>query len=88
MVVWMNTSFSQNCYQTEIVLNSQAQVNSFASYYTGFQAFNSSITISGADIVNLNGLSPIHSIGWGLKIQNTSLTNVEGLNNLTFVGGY
>ena len=67
----------------DVVLSSQDEVDSFsAAYITG------NLTNSGADIVDLTSLSLLDSVGGYLSIyDNDVLTNLDGLSNLTFVGG-
>ncbi len=66
-----------------ITLSDQAAVDAFdCTSVTG------SITITGSDITNLNGLSELISVGGSLLvIDNSSLINIGGLSSLTSVGG-
>ena len=65
----------------DVTLSSQAEVDAFlATEVTGV------LTITGADISNLDGLSSLTSIGAGLSISsNPVLTNVGGLSSLTSI---
>lgn len=70
---------------TDITLTTQAQVDAFATTYTCTE-LTGMLTISGADITNLHGLSAITSIGTLYISGNNALTNLDGLSNLTTVG--
>src|SRR5690606_7927352 len=73
-----------SCTAGNITLNSQAQVDQFGGTYMHCSNVGiNDLTISGSDIVNLNGLAKINGIDQ-LKIQNNSqLMNLSGLNQLT-----
>jgi len=60
-------------------LDNQIEVDTF-----GFRAVTGRLSLLGTDITNLNGLNALESIG-GLKIQNTSLQSLDGLESLTTV---
>ncbi len=77
------------CPTTDITLASQADVDNFATNYPGCTSSATAVvmTITGADIVNLNGLSGITYWGGGIKIMNNPMLNdVTGLSNLTSIG--
>lgn len=80
-------SYSQ-CPNIAVYLESQEQIDNFASTYPGCFDFDVPITIEEdvpGNITNLLGLSQIIEVSI-LKIQNNqSLTSLEGLNNLTKV---
>jgi len=67
----------------DVILHTQAQVDSFAgSFISGH------LVIEGSDIDDLTALSTLDSVGGDLLIYwNESLTNLDGLNHLTSVGG-
>jgi hypothetical protein len=45
------------------------------------------VTISGSDIINLNGLNVLTSIeGYLFVVENDTLTSLAGLDNMTFIG--
>src|SRR5690606_7198646 len=73
-----------SCTAGNITLNSQAQVDQFGGTYMHCSNVGiNDLTISGSDIVNLNGLAKINGIDQ-LKIQiNSQLMNLSGLNQLT-----
>ncbi len=73
---------------THIELQTQAEVDAFASTY-GCTHLDGNLLISGTDITNLDGLSGLTSIENHLDIRgNADLISIEGLNNLTYVGGH
>lgn len=82
---------AQDCTITNLILSSQAQVDSFAIIYPGCTEFDGNITISDTDttpITNLNALSQIKTLKGDLQITNNDeLTNLEGLNNLKVAYG-
>lgn len=69
-----------------VTITTQSQVDNFAIDYPGCTNFYS-ININGSDILNLNGLSQIETVARNFKVKNTSLQNMIGLENLTYVGG-
>ncbi|GAB3888943.1 beta strand repeat-containing protein [Spirosoma agri] len=72
------------CPSADITLSTQAQVNAFPPGCTNFA---NKLTISGADIANLNGLRNLTSVDGTLQISNNAqLTNLTGLGNLQRVG--
>ncbi|MGB3605552.1 T9SS type A sorting domain-containing protein [Psychroserpens sp.] len=76
--------FSQ-CPPEDVTLSSQADVDSFNLDYPECSDF-ANVNIVGSDIVDLTPLSQIQSIGY-LAIQNTMLTTLDGLHNLTNLDG-
>ncbi|MCW8965329.1 MAG: hypothetical protein OQK82_01380, partial [Candidatus Pacearchaeota archaeon] len=67
----------------DVILNTQAEVDSFAG-----TSISGNLTISGNDISNLSALSTLDSVnGYLLITHNDSLTTLDGLNNITTVGG-
>ncbi|MDB5228443.1 MAG: large protein [Bacteroidota bacterium] len=78
---------SRNCipYGTNINLSSQSQIDSFPINFPGCTVVNGSITISGNNILNLNGLSGLKKI-YSLEVRySPSLVNLNGLNNVDTV---
>lgn len=70
-----------------LILTTQAEIDAFATNYPDCTGSDlNTLTITGEDIVNLNGLSQLESIGEFLTIQGTSIQDFTGLNNLEFVG--
>jgi hypothetical protein len=80
------------CPPGNIGLLSQSDIDNFALDYPGCTQLNNALGISGNSVTNLNGLSQIEGIGTTgaggpLIISCPNLTNLSGLDNLTFVGG-
>ncbi len=68
---------------TTVTLSRQSQIDSFPINYPGCDVVEGSLTISGDDIVNLNGLISIKRIDHDLRIENNSnLVNLIGLDSL------
>ncbi|MGJ8593332.1 MAG: T9SS type A sorting domain-containing protein [Aquaticitalea sp.] len=79
-------SAASDCPDTPIVLSSQADVDAFTTNYPNCTELNNSLTISGADIVDLTPLSGVTSINDSLFIHdNPNLTNLNGLESLTYL---
>lgn len=76
----INASFAQN-----IILDNQSDIDNFALDYEGVTEITS-LQISGSDVVNLEGLSQLIKIEKWLIIRGTSLSSLEGLNNLIMLG--
>lgn len=79
-----------DCSSPDITLTSQVEVDAFQSTYGGggvCDTVTNSLTISGADIGNLDALSNLEHVGQDLQISfNPGLSNIDGLINLTTVG--
>jgi len=70
------------CLPTGITFTSQSQIDDFPTDYPGCTEIGGTVFISG-NVSNLNGLAQITNIGGVLKISyTTTLTNLDGLNNL------
>ena len=66
----------------DVTLTSQAEVDAFnCTKVTG------NLTVTGADITNLNGLSSLREVYGDLRIENTNATSLEGLLLLDSIGG-
>lgn len=79
--------FSQ-CGSGTLTLNSQQAVDEFTVNYPGCTEFTGTLQISGSDISDLSPLSSITSIVGGLRLwNNPSLTSLQGLHNITNIGG-
>ncbi len=66
-----------------ITFSTQEQVDSFHVNYPTCLNIQGDLTISGDDIINLNGLDNITSIGGGLYIENNPvITDIWGLVNI------
>jgi hypothetical protein len=69
--------------------NTQSDIDNFQINYPGCAEIEGNVGISGSNIINLNGLNIITSIGGSLWISyNNSLPNLTGLDNLTSIGGF
>ncbi len=79
--------FSQSCLPEGIVFFSQSAVDNFQINYPGCTIIEGDVDITG-DISNLNGLSMLTSIEGELWcVENDTMINFNGLNNLESVGG-
>lgn len=77
-------AYAQTCGVGGLVFNNQASIDNFNTNNPGCTQIVGSVTISGTDIANLNGLSAITSISGDLTIDNNPLlTNLTGLTGLT-----
>lgn len=71
------------------ILSTQAAVDSFPIYYPGCTDFDGSITISGNNITNLNGLSNLQYIRRDFIIENNPiLSDLTGLGALIKAGDF
>lgn len=76
------------CLDEGVTFSSQGQINSFPTQYPGCTGIDGNVTISGYNIINLNGLSGITSIQGNLRIVcNDILASLDGLSALRYVGG-
>jgi hypothetical protein len=75
---------------------SQDEIDNFPVIFPGCNELGGTVTISGLDITNLNGFDQVTSIGGALQIGqyhyfsgegNPLLTDLTGLENLTYIGG-
>ena len=66
-------------------LTTQAEVNNFPIEYPNCTGFNNVLTLNGVDITDLTPLSSIVFLE-ALIVENTSLTSLAGLENLTEAG--
>lgn len=84
-IIWATLRLdAQTCPGAPLTLSTQSQVNNFPTNYPGCTEVGVSITISGSNITNLNGLSQLQSITKSLFILNCpALTSLSGLSNLT-----
>ncbi len=80
--------FSQSCLPSGIDFNFQSEVDNFQSDYPGCMEIEGNVEIDGNNILNLDGLSVLTSIGGYLYISNNdSLVDISGLASLVSVGG-
>ena len=80
------TNLNAQVYNGDLTLTSQAQVDAFNyTSVTGDLTIQESVS---GNIVNLNGLSELTSVGADLNIlSNEALNNLTGLSNLGSIGG-
>lgn len=92
---WSTSNVLNSCLQdptsspSSLTLKTQSDVNLIGQYYSTFDSIRYSLNIiseSEDSIVDLTPLSWIKHIGQDLRIENTALKNLAGLENLTFVG--
>ncbi len=88
-VIAANIASAQGCLPEGITFTTQAQIDSFQIKYPGCTEIEGDVTIYGENILNLDSLSVIQSIGGCLLIEywSPSLTSLNGLNNLVSIGG-
>jgi hypothetical protein len=81
-------SLSQSCLPEGIYFSSQTEIDNFQTNFPNCTEIEGEVKISGDDIINLDGLEIINSIGGSLKIySNPFLKDLNGLNNLTLING-
>ena len=79
--------FSQSCLPEGITFSTQSQIDSFLINHPGCTEIEGSVTISGNDITNLQGLQTIKMVHqWLDIIDNENLSGLEGLNQLDSIG--
>jgi hypothetical protein len=82
-----------HCLPEGITFTTQQQIDNFQTNYPGCTVIEGDVNIKGEDITDLNGLIILNSIegnfhiGGFWSLSNNSLTNLQGLNNLTTIGG-
>lgn len=85
MVFWANVALAVDCTPTSITLSTQVEVDNFQLDHGPCDRAGW-LTIEGADIVNLNGLSALTGVNDTLWIiNNDALTDINGLSALTTV---
>lgn len=73
----------------DITLSTQEQIDRFEEYYacSACTDIKGALTIEGADITDLSGLSFLTSVSKQLRIENCpNLTSLQGLENISSVG--
>ncbi len=83
--IGMFGAHAQGCPQKDLVFTTQNEIDSFAIQYPDCHDVEGSVRIEGLDIVHLDGLSQLTSIGGSLRITETSLSSFSGLENLKSV---
>ena len=86
ITLWLPSNiYAADCSQTNIELNTQAQVDSFQAAYGSCDTVSGNLMITGDDIVDLTPLADLVSVG-GLFVQrNPLLTNLDGLDGLSSI---
>jgi len=77
---------AQNCEQEDFYFSSQDQIDSFSANFPNCTEISGSIRIIGEGITNLDGLKQVTSVGFFLWVENTSLIDLSGLDNIDRVG--
>ncbi len=76
-----------SCLPEGIIFTTQEQIDNFQTDYPGCTEIEGNVIIEESDIINLNGLSVLTSIGGSLVVYgNNALTNFTGLEGLTTIG--
>ena len=92
ITILIPSGYSQPCLPQGIKFTTQSQIDSFQVNYPNCSEIQGNVFINEiqtGNIVNLNGLNSINSIGGGLWISNNwSLSNLNGLNNLKSIGSW
>lgn len=87
-ILWIPVATNaQDCPGAPLTLSTQSQVDNFPNDYPGCVEVGVSITVTGNNITNLDGLAQIESITKSLFIKdNPALTSLTGLSNLSNIG--
>jgi len=86
LIIFCGSLFSQNCPTSFTLFSTQTQIDNFPTNYPGCtEFFNARIQSveSGDVITNLDGFSQLTSIVALTIIDNSALTNLNGLQNIT-----
>lgn len=87
MLLALISAKAQSCLPEGITFSTQAQIDNFQLNFPSCSEIEGTVTISGSDITNLNGLTVVTSIGGGLYIYfNDILTSLTGLGNVISIG--
>lgn len=79
---------AQGCLPEGIKFTTQEQIDNFQTDYPNCSVIEGYVEIYGNTISNLAGLSSITTIMNELIINSTSITTLEGLENLTKIGSH
>ena len=80
--------FSQPCADSSFLLQTQEDIDNFASLYPDCTEIQGNLAIEGYGIFSLEGLSQIERVNGDLDICIVfDLESLSGLDNLTYVGG-
>ena len=72
----------------DLWFDSQAEVDAFPATYPGCKNMTGPVLVLGADIVNLDSLRQLRTIGGKLQIESPNLVDISGLSGLTRVDGF
>ncbi|MEZ5196998.1 MAG: T9SS type A sorting domain-containing protein [Bacteroidales bacterium] len=79
---------AQGCLPEGITFSNQEQIDNFQIHYPICSVIEGDVYINGSDIVNLNGLNVLTSIGGYLWVYgNANLVSLDGLDNINSIGG-
>lgn len=85
-MVLCSTSHFAQC--SSVTLNSQLDVNNFGINNSECTQISGNLQINGADITDLSPLSNLTSVSGNFQLWgNSALTSLQGLHNITNVGG-
>lgn len=83
LLVMTTPAFAVDCVPSDITLSSQAEVESFQADYGPCDRVDGKLSISGADITNLDTLSGLTDIFWLEIISNPLLDDLLGLSSVS-----
>ncbi len=72
----------------DLWFDSQAEVDAFPATYPTCKNISGPVLVLGTDIVNLDSLRQLRSIGGKLQIESPNLADISGLRGLTRVDGF
>ena len=75
------------CSPLDITLSTQAEVNNFQANH-GPCEWLQFLSIEGDEIESLEGLRELRRVDFRLRISSTGLSNLEGLDNLEYIGDF
>lgn len=88
LLISLNIVSSQSCLPNGITFSTQSEIDNFQINYPNCNEVEGYVSIRGEDIVNLNGLGSLTTVGNYLSIfDNPSLTTLSGLESLTTIYG-
>jgi len=87
ILLFLTIASAQPCLQGGAYFSTQAQIDNFQINNPNCTEIEGQVFINGADITNLDGLFVVTSMGNLVIKSNDNLLNINGLANLTSVGG-
>lgn len=86
--LWPCAAMAKDCVPNDITLGSQAAVDAFQSNHgPGCDRVVGTLTISGPDIADLDGLAGLTAVWWLSILGNPLLSDIDGLASLTTTTG-